>query len=79
MEDFNDTVPYRLTLMRFCHRNALQVSRFRTMQVANHVAQFFDVRHATASSNSRTLQKDCSTPAAIAGVQRSVLWRRTKL
>ncbi len=35
--------------------------------------------HALASTKSPTLQVVFATPAAIAGVQRSVLWRFTKL
>lgn len=72
-------VPYRAALKHLFDRNALQMLDFSAMQVVNHVPKLLNVRHAHASTRSPTLQKDCSTPAAIAGVQRSVLWRRTKL
>ena len=50
-----------------------------TVHVLDYLRQFFDVRHTVASTRSPTLQKSRSTPAAIAGVQRSELCRRTKL
>src|SRR5450432_2342443 len=72
-EYFNDSVPYRLALKRLDHRYAFQMLRFRAVQVVNHIPKLLNVRHAHASTRSPTPQNDCSTPAAIAGVQRSVL------
>ena len=72
-KNFNDSIPNRLSLKDFFYRNAFQVLCFRAMQVVNHVSKLLNVRHAHASTRSPTLQKDCSAPAAIAGVQRSVL------
>ena len=74
MEDLNNSVPHRLSLKALCYRHALQMLGFSTVKVMNHVPKLLNVRrHATASSKSPTLQNDCSTPAAMAGVQRSVL------
>jgi hypothetical protein len=55
-------VPDRLALKYLGNRDALQMLRFRAVQVANHVPKLLDVRHAHASSKSPTLQKDRSTP-----------------
>ena len=72
--------PNRLTLERFFYGNAFDVRSFRAMQPPDYIPQLVEVcAHATASSKSPTLQKSRSTPAAIAGVQRSVLCRFTKL
>jgi hypothetical protein len=49
------------------------------VQLANHVSKFVYRVHAVASTKSPTLQNPRSTPAAIAGVQRIVLCRFTKL
>ena len=51
----------------------------RAVQMMDHIPQLLNMRHADASTKSATLQKLGVTPAAIAGVQRSVLCRFTKL
>ncbi len=72
-KDFDHAIPYRFALEGFGNRNALQMLRLRAVQVMDHVPKLLNVRHAHASTRSPTDQKDGSTPAAIAGVQRSVL------
>jgi hypothetical protein len=52
--------------------HAFNVCRLGSMQPPDDVAQFLDIAHDTASTKSPTVQKSFSTPAAIAGVQRSV-------
>src|SRR5437879_4334223 len=78
-EHLNNTVPNRLALEPLRNRNALQMAGNRPVQVVNHIAKLLDMRHAEASNKSATVQKDGVTPAAIAGVQRSVPCRFTKL
>ncbi len=68
-----DPIPDRLSLKLFFNWNAADMLRFDTMKVPDRVAQFFDMAQTDASRSSPTLQNDFSTPAAIAGVQRSVL------
>ena len=75
---FNDTVPDRLPLKLLGDWDAFQVTRLRLVQVLNYVVKFLNMSH-TARTKSSTVQKVAVTPAAIAGVQRSVLWRFTKL
>ena len=79
IEYLNNPLPNRLASKRLFHGNAFNVRSFSAVQPPNHIAQFLDITHAVASTRSATLQKSRSTPAAIAGVQRSVLWRFTKL
>src|ERR1035438_7792634 len=80
VKNLHDTLPYRLPLERLFNWHAGHVRGIHAMQPLNHVAQIVNVVHAVvASTNSPTLQNDFSTPAAIAGVQRSVEWRSTRL
>src|ERR1035441_442090 len=72
-------IPNDLTLKPLRHWNALQMFSLPAVQVVDHVAQFLNVRHTDASTRSATVQKLGVTPAAIAGVMRSVLCRLTKL
>jgi hypothetical protein len=48
------------------------VAGFHAMQLADYLFEFLDVIHAAASTKSPTLQNVGETPAAMAGVQRSV-------
>ena len=72
-KDFDDSVPYRLPLERLDYRHALQMLCLPAVQVVNHIPQFLNVRHTVAPTKSATLQNDCSTPAAMAGLQRMYL------
>ena len=80
VEYLKNAIPHGPTLKRFLNRNTLHVFCLGSMQLVNHVAKFLVMRHAiTASTKSPTVQNERSRPAAMAGVQRRVLWRRTKL
>ena len=80
VEDFDHAFPYRFPLKHFFDRNAFNVRSLYAMRFADCLFQFLNVGHAVAASTSSpTLQKDFSTPAAMAGVQRSVLCRNTRL
>ena len=69
---FDYAVPNRLALEPLSNGNALQVAGLRAMQVVDGSAKLLGVRH-TARTKSSTVQNVAVTPAAIAGVQRSVL------
>src|SRR5437588_8988137 len=73
VEYLNNPLPNRLAPEYFFHWNTFNVRSLSAMQPPNHVTQFLNITHATASTRSLTVQKSRSTPAAIAGVQRSVL------
>ena len=79
VEYLNNPIPDRFTVENLFYGNAGTMRRLYTVQFANHVPEFVYVIHAVASTKSPTLQNPCSTPAAIAGVQRIVLCRFTKL
>ena len=77
---FHDAIPDRLAHKRLFYWNTLEVRRLRAVKLPNYISQLVQVgAHAAASTRSPTVQKSRSTPAAIAGVQRRVLWRFTKL
>ena|SRR6266851_1104721 len=78
-EDFNGSFPNCLPLECLFYRHALQMGCFGTMQLMDCLFQFVNVLHDAASSRSATLQKSRSIPASIAGVQRMVVCRLTKL
>ena len=73
VEYLHHPVPKHLALKDFGYMHTFNVLRLRLVQLADHVLEFFYLGHAVASSRSPTLQKLGMTPAAIAGVQRSVL------
>lgn len=72
MKNFNDSVPDRLTIKSLSDWNTFEVAGFHAMQLADYLFEFLDVIHAAASTKSPTLQNVGETPAAMAGVQRSV-------
>src|SRR5580698_3288454 len=73
LEYFDYSIPDRLTPVRLFHWHAFNVLGIYTVYSADDIAQFFDIAHDVASTSCPTVQKSFSTPAAIAGVQRSVL------
>jgi hypothetical protein len=73
VEDFHDPIPASLTLKNFLYGHAFTVRSFRTVELVNDGFEFVYVAHAVASTKSPTLHVVPVTPAAIAGVQRSVL------
>ena len=73
VEDFHDAIPHRLTLPNLFYGNADTVRSLRTVELMNNRLEFVYMAHAAASSSSPTLSWVLSTPAAIAGVMRSVL------
>jgi hypothetical protein len=75
---FHYSVPNRLALEPLSNRHALQMAGLRAMQMVDRIAELLNVRHA-ARTKSSMVQNVAVTPAAIAGVQRSVLCRLTKL
>ena len=77
-EDFDNSIPNRLALESLSNWDAFDVTGLRAVQMVDGLAKLLNVGHA-ARTRSSTVQKVAVTPAAIAGVQRSVLWRRTKL
>ena len=79
IEDFHNSIPNHLPLKQFRNRHTFDVPSLSSMQFVDHTSQFSNVVQAVASTKSPTLQNDPVTPAAIAGVQRRVLWRLTKL
>lgn len=80
VEHLNNPLPDGFSVKCFLHGDTLDVCCLRAMQSPDNVPQLVKVfAHAAASTRSPTLQKSCSIPAAIAGVQRSVLCRFTKL
>src|SRR5664280_1402446 len=79
VKDLYDAIPNRFTVENLFNRHALAVRGFRAMQLVNSLPEFFDMAHPAASSKSPTPQNIPVTPAAIAGVQRMVLCRFTKL
>lgn len=72
VEYFYYSVPDGFPMELLMDWHAFNVRRLCTMQPPNHISQFLQVRHDTASTRSPTVQKSFSTPAAIAGVQRNV-------
>src|ERR1051325_1350381 len=74
-------IPNRFTSECLFDRHALDVLRGRAVEASDHLAQLIEVfGHAVATSTSRlTDHCDDATPAAIAGVQRNVMWRFTRL
>src|ERR1035441_9082723 len=79
IEYLNDPIPHSLAVKNLFYRNALAMRGWHAMQLVDHVYEFFDGRQDAASTRSPTLQNPGVTPAAMAGVQRSVPWRLTKL
>lgn len=79
LEHLYNTFPNRFPFKRLFHRHAFNMRSLNTVQLTNHVSQFLNIAHDVASTSWPTVQKSFSIPAAIAGVQRNVLWRRTKL
>jgi hypothetical protein len=79
IEDLHNALPNRLALKCLFHWHALDMRSVRSMQTADYVSQFLQVRHDAASTRSATLQKSRSMPAAIAGVQRREFCRSIKL
>src|SRR5277367_6558808 len=77
VKHFNNPFPYCLAVEYFLNRHAGAMRGLDAMQLADHVPQFINGRHAVASTRSPTVQKPDVTPAAIAGVQRRVPWRFT--
>src|ERR1700692_1878493 len=72
-EHLNDALPDCLTLKYLMDVYAFTVRSFRTVKLSNYVSELVYVVHPTASTKSPTLHIEPVTPAAIAGVQRSVL------
>ncbi len=73
VEDFHYSIPDRLPLKDFFDRDTLHMGRLHPMQFVNYIPQVIYMTHDTASTKSPTLQKLDATPAAMAGVMRSVL------
>jgi hypothetical protein len=61
----------------FFDGDAADMRGFHAMNVADCFLKLLNIVHTVASTRSPTLEKSCSTPAAIAGVQRSELCRFT--
>lgn len=79
-KDFNNPIPDRFPLKGLRYWNAFQMAGLSSMEAMYHVAQLLNMSHAVAAStNWPTVQNEDSTPAAIAGVQRVVLCRSTRL
>jgi len=70
---FYNPIPNHLAIEFLFYRHALDVGRVDPVQLMDYILQLFQIGHFTASSKSPTLQNVLSTPAAMAGVQRSVL------
>jgi len=79
VKDFHYPLPDCLAIENLFDGHTFNVFGFHAVQLANHVSKFVYRVHAVASTKSPTLQNPRSTPAAIAGVQRIVLCRFTKL
>ena len=73
IEYLHDTFPNGLPWEHLFDGNALYMCGLHAVKFTDHVHKFPYIGHAAASTKSLTLQNDCSTPAAMAGVQRSVL------
>src|ERR1035441_4859882 len=78
LEYLDNPFPNSLALECLFDWHTFNVRSLSAVQSADYVPQFLDIAHDAASTKSPTLQKLCSTPAAIAGVQRSVPWRFTR-
>ena len=78
-KDFDDSLPDGMAVEFLFHWYAFPVSRFNAVKDTDYVLQVLYMIHAVASTKSPTLQNVLATPAAIAGVQRIVLCRLTKL
>src|ERR1017187_1343739 len=72
LKNFYNPVPDGLTVESLCDWNAFEVAGFHAVQLVDYVLEFLDVTHLAASTKSPTVQKVGTTPAAMAGVQRSV-------
>src|SRR5579864_467900 len=75
VEYLDHSIPYCLPLEGLFHWNALRMFGLRSVQALDDVLQLLDVWWLAhdASTKFFTVQKSFSIPAAIAGVQRSVL------
>jgi hypothetical protein len=73
MEHLYNPIPNRLALKQFLHWDAFKVPCFCAVEMMDDIPQLLNMRHAEAFNKSATVQKLGVTPAAIAGVQRSVL------
>lgn len=72
IKDLDYPFPYRFAVENLFYRDTLPVRGLHAMQFLDYLAQFLDIGHVTASTKFPTLQNPDVTPAAIAGVQRSV-------
>ena len=79
VEHFHNALPDRLTLKDLFYGHTFTMRSFRTVEVIDYSLEVFYVAQVVASTKSATLHCVPETPAAIAGVMRSVLWRFTKL
>ena len=79
IKNLNYPIPDSFPLKDFLYWDARNVLRIHAVQSPNNILQFLDVIHNAALTRSLTFQNSDVTPAAIAGVQRTVLWRFTKL
>jgi hypothetical protein len=73
VEDFYDSLPYRLAFKYLMDVHTFTVRSLPTVKLVNDRPEYFDIVHAVASTKSATLHVELDTPAAIAGVQRRVL------
>jgi hypothetical protein len=73
IKNLDDSIPYGLPVEPLGYGHTFYMGSGGSVQFMNNLAEIVYVAHAVASTKSPTLHMVPVTPAAIAGVQRSVL------